>query len=63
MTRLGVARAVPWRRVTAKHLTSELSALLSDERYGRNALAIQARVTSEDGLSETVRMVDLVLRG
>lgn len=63
MTRLGVARTLPWRRESTKHLTSELSALLSDERYRRNAVAIQARLTSEDGLSETVRMVDRILRG
>lgn len=63
MTRLGVARTLHWRRESAKHLTSELSALLSDDRYRRNAVAIQGRLTSEDGLSETVRTVDLILRG
>jgi rhamnosyltransferase subunit B len=63
MSRLGVARTLPWRRESAKRLTSELCALLSDDRYRRNAIAIQARVTSEDGLSETVRMVDLILGG
>jgi rhamnosyltransferase subunit B len=63
MKRLGVARTLPWRRESTKHLTSELSALLGDDRYRRNAVAIQARATSEDGLSETVRMVDLILRG
>ena len=63
MTRLGVARTLPWRRESAKHLTGELSALLSDDRYRRNVVAIQARLTSEDGLSETVRTVDLILRG
>jgi UDP:flavonoid glycosyltransferase YjiC (YdhE family) len=63
MKRLGVARTLPWRRESTKRLTSELSALLGDDRYRRNAVAIQARATSEDGLSETVRMVDLILRG
>ena len=63
MTRLGVARTLPWRRESAKHLTNELSALLSDDGYRRNAVAIQARLTSEDGLRETVRMVDMILRG
>ena len=52
MSRLGVSRTLAWRRESAKRLTSELSALLSDDRYCRNATAIQARVTSEDGLSE-----------
>ena len=63
MTRLGVARALPWRRESATHLTNELSALLSDDRYRRHAVALQARLTNEDGLSETVRAVDLILRG
>ena len=63
VTRLGVARTLPWRRESTQHLTRELSTLLSDDHYRRNALAVQARLTSEDGLSETVRMVDLILRG
>jgi len=62
MTRLGVARTLPWRRESTEHLTSELDALLSDDRYRRNAAAIQARLSSEDGLSETVRTVDRILR-
>jgi rhamnosyltransferase subunit B len=62
MTRLGVARTLPWRRESTKHLTSELSALLNDGRYRRNAAAIQARLTSENGLSESVRTVDVILR-
>jgi rhamnosyltransferase subunit B len=62
VTRLGVARTLPWRRETTKHLTRELSTLLSDDRYRRNALAVKARLAGEDGLSETVRMVDLILR-
>jgi rhamnosyltransferase subunit B len=63
VTRLGVARTLPWRRESTQRLTRELSTLLGDDRYRRNALAVQARLTSEDGLSETVRMVDLILRG
>ena len=63
MSRLGVSRTLAGRRESAKRLTSELSALLSDDRYRRNAIAMQARVTGEDGISETVRMVDLILGG
>ncbi len=62
MTRLGVARSVPWRRESAKNLASELSALLSDHRYCRNAVALQARLTTEDGLRETAGIIDLILR-
>jgi UDP:flavonoid glycosyltransferase YjiC (YdhE family) len=62
ITRLGVARTLPWRRESTTHLTRELNALLSDHRYRRNALAVQARLIGEHGLSETVRMVDVILR-
>jgi rhamnosyltransferase subunit B len=63
VTRLGVARTLPWRRESTQHLTRELSTLLGDDGYRRNALAVQARLAGEDGLSETVQMVDLILRG
>ena len=63
VTRLGVARTIPWRRESTQQLTRELSTLLGDDRYRCNALAVQARLTGEDGLSETVRMVELILRG
>ena len=63
MTRLGVARTLPWRRESSTHLTSELSALLSDDRYGRKAIAVQRRLSSEDGLSESIRAVDRILSG
>jgi rhamnosyltransferase subunit B len=63
VTRLGVARTLPWRRESTQDLTGELRTLLGDDRYRHNALAIQARLAGEDGLSETVRMVDLILRG
>jgi hypothetical protein len=33
MTRLGVARTLPWRRESTKRLTRELTALLNDRRY------------------------------
>jgi len=63
MTRLGVARTLPWRRESTKHLTRELTALLNDGRYRHNAVAIQARLSREDGLNESLRQVDLALRG
>lgn len=63
MTRLGVARTLPWRRESTKHLTRELAALLKDGRYRQNAVAMQARLSSEDGLNESVRGVNLALRG
>jgi UDP:flavonoid glycosyltransferase YjiC (YdhE family) len=61
MTRLGVARALPWRRESTEHLIRELRALLSDERYRRNAGALQARLVDENGVRESVRLVDLMM--
>lgn len=62
MTRLGVARALPWRRESTGHLARELRALLSHDRYRRNAAALQARLAEENGLQESVRLVDLIVR-
>jgi UDP:flavonoid glycosyltransferase YjiC (YdhE family) len=62
MMRLGVARALPWRRASTEHLTWELRALLRDDRYRRNAAALQARLAKENGLNESVRVVDLMIR-
>jgi rhamnosyltransferase subunit B len=62
MTRLGVARALPWRRESTEQLTRELRALLSQARYRRNAAALQARLADENGLHESVRHVDLIMR-
>ncbi|MBV9194983.1 MAG: glycosyltransferase family 1 protein [Solirubrobacterales bacterium] len=62
MTRLGVARALPWRRESTERITRELSALLSQDRYRRNAAALQARLAEENGLHESVRLVDLMMR-
>jgi UDP:flavonoid glycosyltransferase YjiC (YdhE family) len=63
MTQLGVARALPWRRENTELLARELTALLNDRRYRAAALAVQARLSSEDGLNEAIRAVELVLRG
>ncbi len=62
MTRLGVARALPWRRESTERLTREPRALLSDDRYRRNAAALQARLADDNGLHESVRQVDLIMR-
>jgi rhamnosyltransferase subunit B len=63
MTRLGVARTLPWRRESTKRVSRELTALLDDGRYRDTAVAVQARLSSEDGLNESIRAVDLALRG
>lgn len=62
MTRLAVARVLPWRRASTERLTRELRALLSQDRYRRTAGALQARLANENGLHESVRLVDLIMR-
>jgi UDP:flavonoid glycosyltransferase YjiC (YdhE family) len=62
MTRLGVARSLPWRRESTESLMRELRALLSDDRYRRKAAALQARLADENGLNESVRVVDMIIR-
>jgi UDP:flavonoid glycosyltransferase YjiC (YdhE family) len=62
MTRLGVARALPWRRESTERLRRELGALLSAERYRRKATALGARLADENGVHESVRVVDLTMR-
>ncbi|MGO9898964.1 MAG: glycosyltransferase [Solirubrobacteraceae bacterium] len=63
MTQLGVARTVPWRRENTELLARELAELLNDHRYRDAALAVQARLSNEDGQNESIRAVELVLRG
>lgn len=62
MTRLGVARALPWRRESTEHLARELRALLSEDRYRRNAAVLRARLADENGLDAAVRHVELIMR-
>lgn len=62
MTRLGVGRSLPWRRESTEHLARELKAILREDRYRRHAAALQARLAEENGLHESVRHVDLIMR-
>jgi rhamnosyltransferase subunit B len=61
MARLGVARTLPWRCESTNSLTRELTALLNNASYRQHAVALQA-LSSEDGLNESVRRIDLALR-
>ncbi len=62
VTLTGVVTGGP-RQLVPGSRRRELGALLSDDRYRQNAVAVQTRLTREDGLSESARMVDLILRG
>jgi rhamnosyltransferase subunit B len=63
MRRLGVARTLPWSRVSAERLAGELRALLGDDAYRDTAVAVQERLAGEDGLRTAIAAVESVLRG
>jgi len=46
---LGLARVLPFRKVTARRLASELAALLDRPSYARGARAVAAALTGVDG--------------
>ena len=46
---LGIARVVPFRRVTAHRLTSELATLLGEASYAREARAVAEALANVDG--------------
>ena len=47
--KLGVARVLPFKRVTAARLVAELSPLLNDAAYAAQAASAAARLAGEDG--------------
>jgi len=54
MARLGVARALPWRNASPKNLLHEWGVFLGDDRFGREAALLHAKLTTEDGLGQAV---------
>ena len=58
VVRLGVARALPFQKVTAQSLQAHLAPLLSEPHYARRAAAIGEQVRNENGTS---RACDLLL--
>ncbi|ARN82974.1 glycosyltransferase [Methylocystis bryophila] len=63
LERLGVARVLPGKRVTAAALEQELAALGKDLSYGANAGAVAAKVAGEDGATVAARRIKEVARG
>lgn len=61
VTKLGVARTLPWRKASSPNLRRELGALLTDERYCQNAATLQAKLADEDGLAQSVDAVNSAL--
>ncbi len=48
--KLGVARALPFRKVTPARLSGELKQLLGDNRYACNASEVAAKIRQEDAM-------------
>jgi len=56
--RLGVARVLPFQKVSAQGLKRELEALLGDARYACRAADFGARVRSEDGGARAAELIE-----
>jgi UDP:flavonoid glycosyltransferase YjiC (YdhE family) len=56
--RLGVARVLPFQKVSVEGLKRELQALLSDAAYARRAADIGARVGSENGGTRAAALIE-----
>jgi rhamnosyltransferase subunit B len=61
LARLGLARVLPWKAITAEKLTRELQALLELPSYAERAAEIGASVVREDGAAVAARQVVAVL--
>lgn len=61
VTKLGVARTLPWRKATRRTLRRELETLLTDEHYQQNATTLQAKLADEDGLTHSIDAVNAAL--
>jgi rhamnosyltransferase subunit B len=57
LARLGVARTLPGRKVTAEGLARELSALLATPDYARRAGALAPHIAAEDGPAVAARRI------
>jgi len=63
LERLGAARVLPGKRVTAAALTQELAALLADAAFEENARRIASQVAEEDGATVAARRIKELARG
>ena len=59
MTKLGVARTLPWRKANQGRLHREFVALLDEQgHYRQKALELQTHIAKEDGLGRTIDAVN-----
>jgi rhamnosyltransferase subunit B len=62
LKRVGIARVLPGRRVTAAALVRELSALQSEAAYAARAEEVAAQVAKEDGATVAARRIAEIAR-
>ena len=58
MTKLGVARSLPWRKANQSRLHREFVALLEQDRYRQRAVELQTQIAKEDGLRRAIEAVN-----
>ena len=61
--RLGVARVLPFKRVTAERLVERLKPLLEEPAYARRAGEVAATLAKEDGAGRAADAIERVLTG
>lgn len=60
LTRLGVARRLPYERFSAERIRTELEALFADESYASRARELGASVAHEDGAAKAAEKIAAV---
>jgi rhamnosyltransferase subunit B len=58
MTKLGVARSLPWREANQGRLHREFVALLEQANYRQRAVELQTQIANEDGLRRAIEAVN-----
>ena len=58
MTKLGVARSLPWREANQGRLHREFVALLKQDHYRQKAVELQTQIAKEDGLRRAIEAVN-----
>ena len=58
MTKLGVARSLPWRKANQGRLHREFVALFEQDHYHQRAVELQTQIAKEDGLRRGIEAVN-----
>ena len=61
MVELGAGRMLPWRRLDARRLTSELAQVVREPAYRARATALRAHLEAEDGTATAVARLESLL--